>query len=99
MPSRELEDKVERILVQSTLGISTYDPSMKNLIVNVAEVKSAILDLVQGEVKDFAEELIGEDEWYEITNPDSIDVGKMAPSPYNDLRAEQRQKLKEWGIK
>lgn len=43
----------------------------------------------------FGEEVIGEDTYHTITDPDRIDAGKKAPHPYNDHRAEQRLKVKE----
>ena len=41
-------------------------------------------------------EIIGEDEEITITDPDTNGFGKVVGHPYNDLRQELRDKVKEY---
>ena len=54
----------------------------------IGQAKEAILsDLL---------EIIGEDEKITITDPDTNDFGKIVDHPYNEIRQELREKVKEY---
>ncbi len=46
-------------------------------------------------IKDLMLEIIGKDEFIEITDPDNMAYGLTAPSQLNEFRAELRQKVEE----